>query len=273
VASAGLPTYDQTGVAATRGGLVDCATCHNPHQWSPDGRSAADDAASEGDASNSFLRVSAALAKPGNLCATCHQVESQVFGTDHDLAVSAPGATIRADHKVAETGPCGACHSVHNAVEQHRLWVRTLDVGQDIPEQLCRSCHRDGGIAAAKVPSQLSHPDRWVPNTTGRVRAGENEFVNRPVFDPAGDKVRIGRISCLTCHNPHRWRADSDLPGSGKLLEGDVMDSFLRHKETENFLCTDCHGEDALYRYKYFHWDQSRAEPRPRKMVPDTASG
>ena len=65
-------------------------------------------------------------------------------------------------------------------------------------------------------------------------------------------------ITCPTCHDPHQWEAGKFEEGSGENLEGDVRSSFLRHSSTEYFICSDCHGEESIYRYKYFHMTKSR---------------
>lgn len=62
-----------------------------------------------------------------------------------------------------------------------------------------------------------------------------------------------GVITCASCHNPHQWSAAKPAEGPGKNCEGDVRSSFLRVSNSESFLCADCHGRDALFRYKYFH--------------------
>ena len=39
----------------------------------------------------------------------------------------------------------------------------------------------------------------------------------------------------------------------GKPVEGSVLNSFLKNKSVSGSICVDCHGLDALYRYKFFH--------------------
>jgi hypothetical protein len=94
----------------------------------------------------------------------------------------------------------------------------------------------------------------------GRLRLKDKRKVKTPLFDLDGKSAEAGVISCPTCHDPHQWNANKTGKGSGKNLEGDVRNSFLRHSSTEYFICADCHAEDSLYRYKYFHWPKSRPE-------------
>lgn len=255
-----LPLFSQSGGRDDKQGLLDCATCHDPHQWDPHNASSRSgmDPKVDGHSGNSFLRKKAN--GQASLCVDCHKQKKTVIGSDHDLSVTAVGARNSKGQTVRQSGPCGQCHAVHNADLSLRLWSRQVDGGRDRAQSLCLSCHRKDGVAQAKVPDKLEHPDRTVPSSKGRLRNGSGERMLVPVFNKLGKHVEAGLISCMTCHDPHRWDADRSMAGSGKNEEGDVGNSFLRHANSENFLCADCHGEDSIYRYKYFHWAKSRQE-------------
>ena len=249
-----LPLYDASGHPDDRRGTMDCATCHDPHQWRPGApldRTGVD-AEIEGDAANSFLRLPAV--RPPALCLDCHQDKRTLPGTEHDLFVTAPKARNALGQTVAESGECGACHRVHQAKLGLRLWAREIEDSAEPPASLCLGCHRKGGIAEAKVPEKWEHPPRPVTPLAGLLS------VLPPVFDTEGRPAGTGHISCPSCHDPHRWQPGSDRPGPGRNLEGTVLTSFLRHASTEGFLCRFCHGEDSIYRYKYFHWAWSRTQ-------------
>lgn len=71
-----LPLFTRDGTLH-RGdgqGLVECASCHNPHQWDPSDplSTAGVDPEAEGDPSTSFLRMPA-LAEGSTLCVECHK--------------------------------------------------------------------------------------------------------------------------------------------------------------------------------------------------------
>lgn len=127
-------------------------------------------------------------------------------------------------------------------------------------ESMCRSCHQQGNIAENKIPQKRTHPKRTVPANKGRMFGGRAGNILAPVFDANGKHVEAGLITCPTCHNPHQWDPAKAVQGTGRNQEGDAMTSFLRHRHTEYFLCSDCHGEDSLFRYKYFHWESSRSK-------------
>lgn len=249
-----LPLYDKTGNRVNQvGGLVACTTCHDPHKWTSTkvAREQGDEDKKEGDARNSFLRIPAA--PDGKLCLICHRSKATVRGTDHDLSVTAPETVNVLDEGLAQSGVCGQCHAVHNAVQDLALWGRLPGQAGNAPEMLCRSCHLPGEIAQAKVPEKASHPS-YVMAWDGDLRDPDKKGItNLPVFSDNGLRATTGYITCPTCHNVHQWRADKAQPGPGKNEEGDVFSSFLRMGSTEAILCADCHGPDAIFRYKYFH--------------------
>jgi hypothetical protein len=82
------------------------------------------------------------------------------------------------------------------------------------------------------------------------------------VYNHDGLPDATGVITCASCHNPHQWSPRTLAEGPGKNTEGDVNSSFLRLTNTESFLCADCHGRDALFRYKYFHGKSSHKDYR-----------
>jgi len=253
-----LPLFSRSGEHDDKQGLLDCATCHNPHQWDP--RNASSHSGKnprlDGDTGNSFLRKKAN--GKAALCIDCHKQKRAVIGSDHDLSVTAVDARNSKGQTVRQSGPCGQCHAVHNADLPLRLWSRKTGGGRDRAQALCLSCHRKDGVAQAKVPEKMEHPDRTVPSNKGRLRVSSGNKMIAPVFNEFGRHDSAGAISCMTCHDPHRWDADRLAAGSGRNEEGNVGNSFLRHANSENFICADCHGEDAIYRYKYFHWSRSR---------------
>ncbi len=251
-----LPLYDNNGNKLKKGeGLVGCGTCHDPHVWSPASTKAsyATKKDQEGDARNSFLRIPSA--PDGSLCITCHKSKTTIRDTEHDLSITVPEATNNLGEGLTQSGICGQCHAVHNAVQDLALWARPPGPADNRPEMLCRSCHRKTEIARAKVPEKASHPT-YVMAWDGDLRDSDKKGITHlPVFSDSGSKAMTGYITCPTCHNVHQWRPTELQKGPGENQEGDIFSSFLRLRSTENMLCTDCHGGEALFRYKYFHGD------------------
>lgn len=254
-----LPLFDPLG-ERDPAGVMDCATCHNPHQWDPaDANSRAGARTDvEGTAQNSFLREAAAPSPL--LCMNCHQDKRWIVNTDHDLNVTAPGAKNTLGQTPKDSGACGQCHSVHNAQQRLALWARNAKDISGPQESLCLSCHSIGRIAANKAPTKILHPQQIVvwSNTARALPSRQSELPVTPVFDHAGKPATAGRIACASCHNPHRWNPNTQAQGKGINQEGDATNSFLRNPLSGRLVCADCHGRDAIFRYKYFHGLTSR---------------
>ncbi|TCK06244.1 cytochrome c3 family protein [Phorcysia thermohydrogeniphila] len=221
-----LPLISQmTGHPAKRGesGVLDCATCHEPHNGADKKRLTRYTV--EGDSS---------------LCTACHTSEAAVVGTDHDMRVVG---------KKLKGGVCSACHVPHNA-KNELLWAKEVKrVSGNRMSDYCLSCHTKGGLGESKVIKYYYHPskDVKVKNLDRPGREGD-----WPLFTKDGKKVSVGgEIVCETCHNPHVWSKDGGAPH--KPVEGNVLNSFLRNRTLKGSICVDCHGLDALYRYKFFH--------------------
>ncbi len=253
-----FPLYSARAVKTTKelGGRVVCATCHDPHQWDPRDRLSKAGASKkvEGTARDSFLRKPAYPAP--ELCINCHGSKKYVEFTDHDMTITAPSAKNLSGKTVKETGKCGFCHMVHNSPNNNRIWALSRGPGDDGMETLCRSCHIKDGIAKRKRPKYFNHPiDIKITSTKMRQKGKKGEIL--PVYGVKGEKSKTGIITCPTCHNPHRWKPNTEEYGAGKNLEGDSNSSFLRSVSDIAF-CSDCHGRDGLFRYKYYHGATSR---------------
>ena len=75
------------------------------------------------------------------------------------------------------------------------------------------------------------------------------------------NSIPLFLIVRASCHNPHKWNGRKDN-GPGRKTEVDVINSSLNVTNTEDFVCSDCHGLDSLFRYKYFHSPSSRKKHR-----------
>jgi predicted CXXCH cytochrome family protein len=254
-----LPLYDSKGNKVANGILV-CITCHEPHIWDPDNPVLNYTSKNtEGDATNSFLRK--VNFPSSDLCKSCHADKALIDGTDHDLHVTAPDAKNLLGQTVKESGQCGACHLVHNSPNKMELWARPYgDVSrnEDIINSLCTSCHSQGNMAEHKIPPISTHPeDRLINNI---LRSDRRAIDFSPIYDKkTGEEVHIGNISCPSCHNAHQWSPLVKEKGGNKELEGNATNSFLRNVSYNN-ICIDCHGLDALFRYKYYHCPDDRVE-------------
>ena len=256
-----LPLYD-AGLQRSKTGVIRCATCHDPHSTDST-LITAHSTPGKGKQQiegHRFLRLG--VSSEPALCIECHVDAASVIGTDHDLTITAPKAVNDNNRNANESGPCSACHLVHNSKHQVKIWARDLGKGVHVTEQMCTGCHSSDGPAPNKIPLIASHPKSDIV-TLGRNRKGLTNYF--PVFTASSpDPVVTGNISCQSCHNPHRWRSGSSQTGSGTVMEGDVSSSFLRAKST-TLPCKECHGRDAIYKYSFFH-DVDKRSPKQKHI-------
>jgi predicted CXXCH cytochrome family protein len=247
-----LPFFSKDGIQQTSG-KIECFSCHNVHQWdpaTPDKRGGRD---IEGDATNSFLRISSS--QTSTLCVECHRDKQQILSNDHNLALRAPEAKNIQGVTSLVSGPCGACHIPHNATGK-RLWARDLANNSEQALQYCTVCHAENGVAKEKSVGKNDHPvnvglkESQIPLTQIAKAL--------PLYNVKGNPEGGDRIMCLTCHDPHIWskvdmRPDpSDISSREKgeatnNIEGDARNSFLRKPASPTpDLCVVCHPDTAL---------------------------
>ena len=227
----GLGGYEEGGQT-----LLSCNTCHNPHKWGTSvTKSRTEDL--QGDDRNSFLTLSN-WPKPG-LCLDCHPEQVTILKTDHDLTEVGKNA-------------CSQCHTPHNAASEYGIFAKWDGApGESFNEKHCFSCHSEQGVAAKKQVAGYAHPREF--GTLPPSARGIGPWLQFPLFTDEGPSESVGHIDCFTCHNPHQWsyRADLQQP-KGENEEGNDLTSFLRNP-SQLTLCTDCHGENTLWKYNYYH--------------------
>jgi len=242
-----LPLFDGNG-GVSRNGVMTCQTCHDPHRWDPLETSDGDHFDLEGNSQNSFLRLENSPSP--RLCSNCHQKQATVESTDHDLTITAASHKNILGQTPVESGTCGACHLVHNSKNEVMLWGQEFGEGTHVMERMCNSCHAENGSAKEKIPLIATHPQGKIVNL-GKDIEGKVNYL--PLFhDTSGEPVNVGSISCASCHNVHQWDPRSPVKGTGVNVEGNATNSFLRVR-SPNLMCKDCHGFDALAKFKFFH--------------------
>lgn len=202
-------------------GRMYCGSCHSAHQIAG--------AAHEGP---SFVRVSP---EDGQLCQACHDDKRSIDGSDHQ---SRAARRRRPPADFESGGVCARCHVAHEA-RGPVMWAREPGPGNIAADQLCASCH-EGDVEPSHHPARVV---AWSQSL--RDSAGRNSESFLPVFDQAAVQAQNGRIGCPTCHDAHRQRATG--------LTAETDGKFLRLANSRDFMCADCHGNESLQRYLYFH--------------------
>ncbi|KPJ78116.1 MAG: hypothetical protein AMJ54_05345 [Deltaproteobacteria bacterium SG8_13] len=229
-----LPLFTAFGVRSQGGGIT-CATCHDPHRLPLDTATEPTGERPRTKNQNQYLR------KPSpEICRQCHDAKFLVADTRHNLRRSAPTETNLLGRRASEAGLCDNCHLVHGGGRVF-LWAKQQPPVEDNKQRpVCFSCHVKDGPATKKQLHDHSHPLQVSPRDMGmRTRL--------PVFDPSVRPSADGRMSCYTCHDPHRWQPADSKTMSGTETEGDARSSFLRLPASPSSqLCGDCHGSQAL---------------------------
>lgn len=258
----GLPGYRADNLRTWKPGadaptgvdlLVGCESCHEPHHWRPAGAPSWTGPDAQGDDASSFLRLDNTGAQ---LCTACHKQEAHVLGSGHDLGERQPNQSA-----------CRACHTTHRAVSDWAIIASSLTNAQmdsvtrgfpataleRNPENWspgarhCLSCHREQGLAT-RIPEAWGHPQKYL-TVDGPWRPDGRSM---PLFENQARALGpVGHVDCTSCHNPHVAQ-----PPTG----GESSPDFLR-QETSEAVCSDCHGDKALWKHRYYHLSDKRILP------------
>ena len=127
-----------------------------------------------------------------------------------------------------------------------------------------------GAAAENKIPPVATHPAGVLINNVLRLNPERRDYL--PIFDRRGKEVTVGDISCLSCHSFYMWDHRLRKQGPMENIDGDATTSFLR-TSPQNLVCIDCHGEEAIWRYTYFHSIQKRKLLMRNQVVKPIANG
>ncbi|MEQ1528570.1 MAG: cytochrome c3 family protein, partial [Methylococcales bacterium] len=227
---------------------VGCLTCHAVHAGKPNTPALVEEH------------------QDGQLCGHCHAGKQAMVGSDHDLRITAKDKQNRFKEKPA-AGVCSSCHTLHRGENKVPHLYAAKEVGEDKidkelqhsslrEDKLCINCHQKNGIAEKKIVKAFQHPHKDMV-----LRSDKNKM---PLLDDKEKAHEFGEIACITCHDPHFWTPEQleqakkqpkSLKGTGHKdnVEGTPLTSFLRNKGVKGTFCVDCHGLQALTKYKYFH--------------------
>lgn len=117
------------------------------------------------------------------------------------------------------------------------------------------NCHQKEGIGKDKEIEFYGHPFQ------GMVLRSDEAVI--PLVETVHEDIaELGAIACISCHEQHSWKPLKDTGEKSHAIldhrkqeniEGDISNSFLRDKGVAGTFCVDCHGIEALPKYKYYH--------------------
>ena len=201
-------------------GMVQCTSCHDPHN----------------NANGKFI------VKPNNysaLCISCHD------RTDWPSCLHATSTATwngsgsdpwphTAFNNVDENA-CENCHRPHTAGGHARL------LNYFIEEDNCLVCH-NGNVASKNIESELVKPNRHpVQNFIGIHDAAE-DFTSGLVST---------HVECVDCHNPHRVDSSSatapNVPGAMLGVKG-ITSAGTKIDQADNLyeVCFKCHADNNV---------------------------
>jgi predicted CXXCH cytochrome family protein len=190
-----LPLFTPAGVRTTTDGLVQCASCHNPHANSTQ--------------SKQMLRVKGTTS---DLCLTCHDDKATLAGSIHDSKTNTRWPSTPAGNDM-----CMGCHRAHGNDADKTLWAVTPISGVAPADGVCIACHKQNAWAstdAEPTAGNMLHP-QTLPTTRPEPGSGHTVTVTiatspLPLVRPIGSDIRT-QIGCSTCHNPHASRQTPSL--------------------------------------------------------------
>jgi predicted CXXCH cytochrome family protein len=196
-------------------GMMQCATCHDPHD----------------DLFGKFLVKNNTASA---LCLECHDKDYWI-GSDHQTSAATWNGTgmdpwPNSAETTVEANACGNCHTPHDSGSGERL----LNFAEE--EQNCYACH-NGNVAASNIEAEFNKPSvHPVAFTTG-------------IHDPTEDLVNPSRhVECFDCHNPHASQTtEATAPTASGALDkvkgigssGTMVYPLINEYE----LCYRCHAD------------------------------
>jgi len=241
-----LELDDPVEIAGVKVKKIGCLSCHAVHSGKPD--------------TPALLQEH----RNGELCENCHEGKQRVIGTDHDLRVTSKKTLNQQEETPHQSGVCGSCHTLHRGEAKSPFLSATILKDIELRDktapglkrdELCLNCHQEEAVGKDKEIEFYGHPYKDM------VLFSDEKVM--PLVEIAHEKIaEFGAIACITCHEPHTWEP---LKGATDKLysaldykqqenvEGDITNSFLRHKGVQGTFCVSCHGIESLPKYKYYH--------------------
>jgi len=228
-----LSPVPPTGLLFYGNGVIQCSTCHDPHD----------------NSNKKFLAVNN---QQSGLCTMCHRMNNW-DRTPHNTSQRTwnliqpnpwPRTGLNTDYgwmTVNQNG-CENCHAPHSAGGPRRL------LNYQNEENNCYPCH-NGHVAATNIQVQFQKISRHqVEATTIGGTSNHHETGESPV-------MITGHVECADCHNPHAANAQfaatpPAVPGSLEKVSGvDINGAGIvppNFASNEYELCFKCHASGSV---------------------------
>jgi predicted CXXCH cytochrome family protein len=203
-----------SAVRMDAGGMMQCTTCHDPHD----------------DSFGQFLVKDNASSA---LCMECHNknhwLESDHYSSMATWNGSGTDPWPHSEETTVAGNACGSCHTPHDAGSDERL----LHFAEE--EENCYSCH-NGNVARTNIEAEFEKSSIHPITLT----AGVHDPMEHPVNAPR-------HVECADCHNPHAsHNTDVAAPTASGALAGvkgvDSSGAVINPINNEYELCYRCHG-------------------------------
>jgi predicted CXXCH cytochrome family protein len=190
-----LPLYDAAGTRVASGGLVQCASCHNPH--------------ADSRKSSRMLRVQG---NTSDLCLRCHSEKASLDGGIHDSRSNANWPGTKAGKDL-----CMGCHRAHGNDAAKKLWAVAPAADVTTADGVCIACHPTKRWADPNNPTPTAGAmmhTQLLP-TTRPMSANADVIATAadcplPLVPAIGSEDRT-HIGCKTCHNPHSGKGSATM--------------------------------------------------------------
>ncbi len=225
--------------SATQSGIIECTTCHDPHD----------------DTNKMFLRIDNTASA---LCIDCHATNATGWtGASHNTSQKSKtqnnppdtdpwprtGTTSDFQWTTVQQNGCENCHAPHGAGGPQRL------LNYQNEEDNCYPCH-DGNVASTNIYAEFQSPKNSrheVEATTIGMTANHHDPNENPLY-------LTGHVECVDCHNPHASNSQTATAPvrSGKLAQVSGVSSdgqVVNPAQNEYEICFKCHANPSVGQY------------------------
>ncbi len=208
-------------------GLVQCTSCHDPHEEFRD------------------PEIGKFLVKPSArsaICVSCHASTGGARSATH-LTSTAKYADLEGRDRTISDAGCGTCHVPHAADVRGRLLKSGV-----ADDDVCLRCHAAG--TEKPIAPDLAKAWAHVSPQSGKHDAGEGPRAPDSRRLPETSPGASRHVACVDCHDPHASNPTRPVaPAAGGALAGvwgiDLSGEKVSPARYEYEICLKCHGDSA----------------------------